>query len=585
MKKHLLFVALATVFSFNLFADEVVKPTTVPAAPTVAEEHVMALYCNHYEGNTLKFKPQSWGSGWETLSIDGTNVAFTAGLAWDAIMGAVDSNDLSGYEKLHFDVWAPLAAHVMFTVEAKSGFKKGVDFALNAGWNTIDADTAWWGGYDWKDLKCVIFENYKNADASDSFDGNPFAFTNIYFWSNTTSVTPPEKPATPKPEVAPATPNHDEADVMAMLSSYYPNNNLNFTVADFSGTKDWEPLELGDDKVKVLYTENMTWAMLTNWDKASYDFSGYKKLHIDLWVPFEAKMTVTFEALGVNDGGSGWKHGIPFTLHEGWNTIDCDPAWWNTDEVTYDWKDAKYIAFEGYKKADDSSAEGNPFAFTNLYWWNDPAPKAIPEAAPAAPTTPEKYIQALFSSTYKTRTFNFEPQNWGGTQWIKHEYDNEEAIWYTDKLYWDVFTNWETDHYNLNDYDMMHADIYVTVDSKIKLTFEALKAEEGGSGWKNGASFDLEANKWNSINVDLLNAPYDSYDFTDLRYLILEGFQLVNGESAEGTPLAITNIYFWNSMTPVENVKTEGVAVKRIVNGQIMIEKDGKMFNLLGTQF
>lgn len=582
MKKHFLFVALATVFSFNLFA-EAVKPTEVPSAPTIAEEHVMALYCNHYAGNTLKFTPQGWGSGWETLLIDGTNVVYTAGLAWDAVMGTNDANDLSGYEKLHFDLWAPEAAHVKFTVEAKSGYKQGVDFTLNAGWNTIDADTAWWSGYDWKDLKCVIFEDYKNADASASFEGNPFAFANIYFWSNTTSVIP-DIQETPKPEVAPAAPNHDEADVLAMYSSYYPTNNLNFNVLGWGGIQTWETLTLGDDQVKVLYCQDMKWEMMTNWDASSYDFSGYKKLHIDLWAPFAGKITVTFEALGVGDGGSGWKHGISFNLNEGWNTIDCDPAWWNTEEVTYDWKDVKYIAFEEYKKADDSSAEGNPFAFTNLYWWNDPAPKAIPESAPAKPTIAESKIQALFSSTYKTRTFNFAPTSWG-SQWIDYEYTNGEHIWYSDAFAWDGFTNWDASSYNLNDYDMLHVDIYVTVDSKLKITFEALSAGDGGSGWKNGASFDLEANKWNRLNIDLLNAPYDSYDFADLRYLLLEGFVLTNGESAEGTPLAIANAYFWNSMTPVENVKVDGVAVKRIVNGQIMIEKNGVMYNLLGTQF
>ena len=38
------------------------------------------------------------------------------------------------------------------------------------------------------------------------------------------------------------------------------------------------------------------------------------------------------------------------------------------------------------------------------------------------------------------------------------------------------------------------------------------------------------------------NAPYDGYDFTDMRYLILEGF------TNEGTPLSIANVYFYNSM-------------------------------------
>ncbi|MBO7455456.1 MAG: hypothetical protein J6T76_03545 [Paludibacteraceae bacterium] len=61
MKRHLLFVALATIFVANVFAQSPAKPESAPAAPTVAEEHVMALYCNHYEGNWYNRKGLLWG--------------------------------------------------------------------------------------------------------------------------------------------------------------------------------------------------------------------------------------------------------------------------------------------------------------------------------------------------------------------------------------------------------------------------------------------------------------------------------------------------------------------------------------------
>jgi hypothetical protein len=408
MKKHLLFVALATIFSINLFAQEPAKPTTAPVAPTMAEEHVMALYCNHYEGNTLNFAAQGWGTQWETLTIEGTKVLYASSMAWDAVKGAEDSNDLSGYEKLHFDLWVPEAAHVKFTIEALNGYKKPVDFNLNQGWNTIDADTAWWGPYDWKDLKCVIFEGY-TKDGTQSFEGNPFAFANVYFWSTTTTVEVPDKPSVAKPETAPAVPTLPEENVMALYCNHYQTNNLNFNVLGWGGVLTWETLELGEEKTKVLYCQDMKWEILTNGDKSSYDFSGYEKFHFDIWAPF--------------------------------------------------------------------------------------------------------------------------PCN-------------------------------------------------------IKVKFEALSAGDGGSGWKNGGLVELKANQWNKVEVDLLNAPYDSFDFKDLRYMILEGFvKSEDGSSAEGTPLAIANVYFWNTMTPVDNISIEKVAVKRIVDGQLMIEANGKQFNAQGVQF
>ena len=88
------------------------------------------------------------------------------------------------------------------------------------------------------------------------------------------------------------------------------------------------------------------------------------------------------------------------------------------------------------------------------------------------------------------------------------------------------------------------------------------------------------------MTIDLLNAPFDSYDFKDLRYLILEGFvKAEDGTSAEGTPVAIANAYFYSSIYEgVENVDATKVAVKRIVDGQVVIEKNGKRYNVLGKE-
>ena len=389
-----------------------------------------------------------------------------------------------------------------------------------------------------------------------------------------------------KPETAPAVPAHAEEDVMAVFCNHYANNNLNFNVLGWGGVSTWETLDL--EGTNVLYCQDMKWEIMTNWDAASYDFSGYEKLHFDVWAPQASHIKLTIEALGAGDGGSGYKYGVDFKINEGWNTIDADPAWWNHDDVTYDWKDVKYVIFDGYTLDDEerTSAEGKPFAFTNIYFWKSPAPKSIPAEAPAAPTLAEEHVQALFSATYQTNTFAFEPTSWG-SQWIDYEYENGQHIWYSDAFGWDAFTNWGADHYELaEDKDMMHADVYVTVDSKLKFTYEALGAGDGGSGWKNGLAVDLKANQWNSVTIDLLNAPFDSYDFKDLRYLILEGFvKAEDGTSAEGTPVAIANAYFYSSIYEgVENVDATKVAVKRIVDGQVVIEKNGKRYNVLGKE-
>ena len=391
-----------------------------------------------------------------------------------------------------------------------------------------------------------------------AYDGND--------WSGVAEVTFTKVAA--RPDTAYGVTRAEE-DVMALYCNHYTTNNYNFNVLGWGDVKTWETLKLGEDSTNVLYCQDMKWEMMTNWDADSYDFSGYEKFHFDVWVPFASIIKVTFEAQ------SGWKKGITFNLNEGWNTIDADPVWWNIDSTTYDWTDVKYIAFEGYLMPDSTSAEGNPFAFANLYWWKTPTPD-YPDA-PALPTISEEGVMALFCPAYTTNTVNFAPQTWGGSAWN----DVDGKFFYTGAMTWDAFTNWDTARYTMYDYDTFICDIYVTVPSNIKITFEALAAGEGGCGWKNGAVVEgLQANQWNHVEVDLLNAPYVDYEFKDLRYLILEGF------TNEGTPLGIANAMFVNSAyLAVENVEAEKTAVKRLIDGRLVIEKNGKRYNALGTEF
>ena len=382
------------------------------------------------------------------------------------------------------------------------------------------------------------------------------------------------------PDLAPAVPDKDEADVMALYCNHYTENNLHFNVLGWGDITTWTELDL--EGTKVMSCQDMKWEIMTNEEQTSYDLSAYEKLHFDVWVPQPARISLTIET------AAGKKSSVSFGLNADWNTIDADLAWWQIEEAAYDWKDLRYIIFEGFKTQDEEpeSLENTPFAFSNIYFWKTPAPQNIPAEAPVAPTIAEKHVMALFCSTYPERSFNFEPQNWGNAGFIEYAYNDNAKIWHSEAMTWEAFTNWAVDRYNLTEYDMMHADVFVTVDSKLKFTFEALGVTDGGSGWKNGASVDLKGNEWNALEIDLLNAPYDSYDFTDLRYLILEGFLKAEGGMAEGTPLSIANVYFYNSMNmSVENIDAGKVATKHIVNGQLVIEKNGKRYNAIGTQF
>lgn len=168
-------------------------PTTAPAAPTAADDDVLAIYCGKYTNN-LNFAMSGWanpGGAYEDLDIEGTRVGYKPQMTWECIIDPINTDnahDMSGYKKLHVDIWAPKAAKIKFVVEAVAGgnYKDGQMVDLAKGWNAFDFVVAEWpGNYDFKNAKCFVFEQYKTpgeGEESQSFEGNPFAFANIYFY-------------------------------------------------------------------------------------------------------------------------------------------------------------------------------------------------------------------------------------------------------------------------------------------------------------------------------------------------------------------------------------------------------------------
>jgi hypothetical protein len=162
-------------------------PTTAPAAPTQAEEDVMAIYCDYYKTNNLHFGISGWAGAYEILNIEDTKIAYWKAMTWECVIDPVNTDsihDLSGYKKLHVDFWAPAAAKIKFTAEAVAGgnYKDGVVLDLAEGWTSWDIEIATWTGqYDFSNLKCFALEGYKTP-AGESFEGNPLAFANLYFY-------------------------------------------------------------------------------------------------------------------------------------------------------------------------------------------------------------------------------------------------------------------------------------------------------------------------------------------------------------------------------------------------------------------
>lgn len=485
------------------------------------------------------------------------DATWTVAKAWDVAGVEFALPDLTGVTKINFDLKGDGQEVTLYVylVDANGGLKWEAEHWISLSstdWASLEItpNADLWGNHGeepWK--KLVIVANPGGEIVSGAFSIRGLKITCDY---------EPVVPA--KPETAPAAPTHAEENVMALYCNHYTTNNLHFTPQSWSGIA-WETLSL--DGTDVAYTAAMTWDGFMG-ATDSVDLSGYSKLHFDIWAPDTLMIDLTIEAK------AGFKHGIQFRLNAGWNTIDADPAWWNYEEITYDWKNVKCIIFEHYMHRDSTSAEGSPLAVANVYFWNEPTPD-YPEA-PALPTISEEGVMALFSPAYTTNTVDFTPQNWGGAAWN----NVDGKFFYISTMTWDGFANWAQESYNMNAYDMFACDIWVEQESSLKITFEAAPAGK----WKNGAMYALEANKWNHVEVDLLNEPYNTYEFDDLKCLILEGY------THEGTPMGVANAYFFNSAyQAVEHVEAGKTAVKRLIDGKLVIEKNGVRYNAQGTRF
>ncbi|MBQ7210145.1 MAG: hypothetical protein IJS05_04540, partial [Paludibacteraceae bacterium] len=277
-----------------------------------------------------------------------------------------------------------------------------------------------------------------------------------------------------KPTSAPAKPTLSSENVLALYCSTY-SATPTLTNKQW-GAQNYETLTL--DGTNVIFTPAMAWeAFAVTTDESTIDVSEYEKMHIDLWVPQASKLNIKIE-------GPTFQNSISFTLNEGWNTIDCDPAWWNKEDATYDWKDLKYIILEQYKLADgETSAEGKALALTNIYFWKTPAPIGDkPTSVPAAPNHAENNVLALFSTTYSATTLT--AKSWGVQNWETLDI-NGTAVMYTPTMAWDAFAlNAEDNSGDVSAYEKLHVDLWVPQASKMNIKIE-------GPSFQNSISFTL----------------------------------------------------------------------------------------------
>jgi len=387
------------------------------------------------------------------------------------------------------------------------------------------------------------------------------------------------------PMTVPGKPNMDASNVQAVMCDFYANN---WGFAPNSWGKKAEPDTLG--QTHMYYYAQASWDSFTNWGAASYNAYGYQKLHLDVWVSEATpQLKIKIEALSTSDGGSGYasSYTLPSGLMTGWNALDIDL---NTAYTGYDFADMKYIIFEGLQD------ETKPMSFANILFYNGTYTADEPEKVERKEKTPEDAPTALMDyqlptdtkaiiSNGFTESLGFASVDWGCT-WKEYEVTGGKIL-YCGNMTWEAFTNWGNDSYDLSAYNTLVVELYPAVASNIKVTVEALKEAEGGQegDFKNGVVIEkLVAKQWNKVEIPFTDYKYasdstKSYNFADMKYIILEGY------SNEGTMLTIGRVYAYDSASGIKETKEQNTkAIKRMLNGQMIIERNGVKYNALGAE-
>lgn len=494
-----LFVISLAVLRAGETPEPETKPSAAPAAPKEAEDDVMAIFCNSYETNNANFGISGWAGAYDLLDLDGTIAAYWAAMSWECIIDPAhtdDPHDFSNFKNIHVDMWAPAAAQIKLTAEAVAGgdYKDGQVIDLKKGWNSINIAVAdWAGGYDFANLKCFAIELY-------SLEGQPFAFTNLYFFGK-------------KGEVLPDPTNCAEAAEAALTVSKNNekyNDGKEYTIQGF---------------VTEIATE-------------------YSEQHNN----------ISFWMADAVDGGQVLQ------------AYRCTPE--SADKLP---QVGDRVEVTGQLTRYNDIPEFAQGCTCKILGEIEPLVK--PEAAPAAPAQEEADVMAIFCNHYAENNANFWISGWAGGYEVLDLGDTKVAYWAG--MTWECIIDpaHTDDPHDFSNYKNLHIDMWASLDAEIKLTAEAV----AGGNYKDGVLVPLQQG-WNSIDIDLANWP-GGYDFTNLKCFVLENY------SIEGKPFAFANLYLYDKKSQgIENT-TDGVkAVKVIRDGQVLILKGDKTFNLLGTE-
>jgi endoglucanase len=367
------------VYFYTTRESENTLPAVAAPTPKIDAANVRSCYSdaytssfefNGYNNNGCQITSREIAPGEHVLEIkDFRWIHFALGKE-----AGVSTVDLSGLERVHFDVYVPennvttAIQPGMYNVASKKEAYSGKQNLTPGKWVSVD-------------LKMQDFQNVGLSAVNNITFKDPAGKTgivyldNVYFYNGSPVVDPDPDPD-PDPDNIPVAPvpTQDAADVKAFFSDAYPNLFGKFEIANY-GEGTVEILDQAEGQ-QVCRITNFNWVPV-NLGQRDVSDKGY--VHFDMYTPASDAVA------SVNVGFQNWNaaNGSAYEIEgEDFNYRALVPGQWNSFDIPLDnFRDfdfATQMAVLRLRKG----GSGKTLYVDNVYFWGKPGEGPIDPPGP-----------------------------------------------------------------------------------------------------------------------------------------------------------------------------------------------------------
>lgn len=354
------------VYFYTTRESENTLPAVAAPTPKIDAANVRSCYSdaytssfefNGYNNNGCQITSREIAPGEHVLEIkDFRWIHFALGKE-----AGVSTVDLSGLERVHFDVYVPennvttAIQPGMYNVASKKEAYSGKQNLTPGKWVSVD-------------LKMQDFQNVGLSAVNNITFKDPAGKTglvyldNVYFYNGSPVVDPDPDPDPDNIPVAPV-PTQDAEDVKAFFSDAYPNLFGKFEIANY-GEGTVEIINQAEDQ-KVCRITNFNWVPV---NLGQRDVSDKRYVHFDMYTPASDAVA------SVNVGFQNWNaaNGSAYEIEgEDFNYRALVPGQWNSFDIPlanfHDFDFATQMAVLRLRKG----GSGKTLYVDNVYFWGD----------------------------------------------------------------------------------------------------------------------------------------------------------------------------------------------------------------------